>query len=156
MATIVIVPGSFCPSHCYETLVDSLSGRGISSIVVSTPSVGPRPGGLPPATMSDDAAEIVRTVEPLLAEGKKVILFTHSYGGIPGTQSLDRLSLKARAAQGKTGGIETLVYLTSAVLPVGMSNWDASGGELPDFVTIQVPVLRSRMTAVETDRNFEG
>lgn len=136
MATIVIVPGSFCPAECYKNQTDSLARHGISSVVVATPSVGRREAG--PATMSDDADEIVRVVEPLLADGKKVVLLTHSYGGIPGTQSLERLSQKARSAQGKSGGIETVIYLASVVLPVGMSSWDMSGGNIPDFVTVEV------------------
>jgi hypothetical protein len=90
--------------------------------------------------MSDDADEVVRVVEPLLAAGKKVALLTHSYGGVPGTQSLERLSSKARAARGMTGGVETIVYLTSVVLPTGMSNFDTFGDKIPEFLTVEVTI----------------
>lgn len=136
MVTVVIVPGSFCPVECYKNQIDSLTRHGISSVAVSLPSVGRRDAG--PATMSDDADEIVSVVEPLLADGKSVVLLTHSYGGVPGTQSLERLSQKARAAQGKAGGVETIIYLASVILPVGMSNWEVSGGNIPDFLTVEV------------------
>ncbi|KAK9781136.1 hypothetical protein SCAR479_04957 [Seiridium cardinale] len=135
MATVVIVPGSFSPTHSYDIQTESLSRHGIPSVVVSTPSVSRWGKDVPPATMSDDADEIVRVVEPLLAEGKKVVLLAHSYGGVPLTQSLERLSRKARSAQGKSGGIESVIYLTAIVLPVGASNVDGLGGKLPEFVT---------------------
>lgn len=139
MATIVIVPGSFSPPSNYDTLSETFKRHGISSVVVTLQSAGRRGDGLGPATLSEDADEIVRVVEPLLAEGKKVVLFTHSYGGLPGTQSLERLSQKARAAKGQQGGIETVIYLTSVVLPVGVSNMEASAGaKVPDFLHVEV------------------
>ncbi|RBA18001.1 hypothetical protein FPRO05_11019 [Fusarium proliferatum] len=110
--TVVIVPGSFAPSKHYRVFTESLERHGIDSRVIDTPSVGKR-GNLPPATMSDDADEITNVVSKLLGEGKEVILMTHSYGGIPGTQSLSKLSRKAREAGGKQGGVDKIIYLAS-------------------------------------------
>ncbi|KAM5345129.1 hypothetical protein ACJ41O_010991 [Fusarium nematophilum] len=112
MAVVVIVPGSFAPAKHYSVLTNSLAENGVESVVIDTPSVGRREG-LPPQTMSDDVNEIVRAASKLLDEGKDVILMTHSYGGIPGTQSLEKLSRKARSAAGQSGGVDKIIYLTS-------------------------------------------
>jgi pimeloyl-ACP methyl ester carboxylesterase len=135
--TVVIVPGSFAPSKHYRVFTDSLERHGIDSRVIDTPSVGKR-GNLPPATMSDDAEEITNLVSKLLDEGKEVVLMTHSYGGIPGTQSLSKLSRKAREAEGKKGGVDKIIYLASVVLQPGVSNLDAFGSALPGFLDLKV------------------
>lgn len=137
MATVAIVPGSFSRPVSYQTLSDKLTQHGIQSVIIDLPSVGRR-DGKPPGTMTDDVNEISRVVSALADEGKEVILMTHSYGGIPGTQSLEKLSHKARSSEGKPGGVKKVVYLTSVILQVGVSNFEMSGGALPDFVTVGV------------------
>jgi surfactin synthase thioesterase subunit len=138
LPTLVIIPGSFSAVKNYDVLVASLASHGVTSvIVVDLPSTKRRPDA-PPATLTDDANEIVRVAEPLLDAGKSLVFLTHSYGGVPGNESLQRLSAKARAAQGKPDGIENHVYLSSIALPVGVSNLAVSGGVLPDFVTREV------------------
>jgi surfactin synthase thioesterase subunit len=135
---LVIVPGSFAPTKMYDEFVESLKSHDIKTIVINTPSVG-RKEGRPPATMSDDAQEISNVVSKLLDEGEQVVLMTHSYGGIPGTESLKTISRKARESEGKEGGVDKIVYLTSVVLQPGTSNFDAFGGNLPDSLTVEVP-----------------
>ncbi|KAJ3550350.1 hypothetical protein NM208_g27 [Fusarium decemcellulare] len=135
MSVVVIVPGSFAPAKHYNSYVQNLAQHGIEAVVVDTPSVGRREG-LPPATMSDDVNEIVKVVEGLLDDGKDVVIITHSYGGIPGTQSLEKLSRKQRSATGKTGGVDKIIYLASVVLQPGTANLDLFGPNLPDFLTV--------------------
>ncbi|KAF4951700.1 hypothetical protein FSARC_12851 [Fusarium sarcochroum] len=134
--TVVIIPGSFAPAKLYHVFAQSLQQHGIDSRIVDTPSVG-RQGILPPQTMSDDVDEIVRVVSKLTGQGKEVVLMTHSYGGIPGTQSLSKLSRKVREAQGKQGGVRKIIYLASVLLQTGVSNLDAFGSNLPDYLTIK-------------------
>jgi pimeloyl-ACP methyl ester carboxylesterase len=134
--TLVIVPGSFGPAKMYDGFVETLKHHDIKTVVISTPSVG-RKEGRPPATMSDDAQEISNVVSKLLDEGKNVVLMTHSYGGIPGTESLKTISREAREKEGKDGGVDKIVYLTSMVLQPGTSNFEAFGGALPDFLTME-------------------
>lgn len=136
MATIVIAPGSFIPASSYDKQIASLTAAGIPAQAVDLPSVGPRAEGA--ATMTDDVDAIVRVVEPLLDAGTQVVLMTHSYGGIPGTQSMQHLSKKSRAAAGKTGGIDTIIYLTSLILSVGMSSTDMMGEDLGGRATLKV------------------
>jgi pimeloyl-ACP methyl ester carboxylesterase len=142
--TLVIVTGSFAPAHMYDGFVESLNRQNVKAIVISAPSVG-RKEGRPPATMSDDAEEITNVVSKLLDEGKPVVLMTHSYGGIPGTESLKNISRKAREAQGKEGGVDKIIYLTSVVVQPGTSNFDAFGGAFPDSLTIEVNEKRRNM-----------
>lgn len=151
MATIVLVPGSFAPAALYADFVEVLKKAGLDTIVVDTPSVGRREGK-GPATMTDDANEISKVVLPLVDQGKEVVLVAHSYGGIPTTQSLETLSQKARSAQGKSGGVRKVVYLTAVVLQAGMSNFELFGGAMPDFVSVNVSISKVRFST----RNFPG
>ena len=135
--TLVIVPGSFGPAKLYDLFVESLTRQGIPSEVVELPSVG-RKQGVPPKNMSDDANEIIKVASKLLDEGKEVAIMTHSYGAIPGTQSLKGLSTKARQAEGLKGGVDKIIYLASVVVEVGVSNLDLFGDNLPDSIKIEV------------------
>ncbi|RGP73106.1 hypothetical protein FLONG3_6421 [Fusarium longipes] len=116
MATIVIIPGSFAPPSLYKPLAQSLAQHGLPFEIVDLPSVG-RKEGKEPATMSDDVDEIVSVVEKLLNEDKEVALLAHSYGGVPGTQSLEKLSQKARQSEGRTGGVSKIIYIAGVALP---------------------------------------
>ncbi|KAI9147425.1 putative hydrolase R7 [Paramyrothecium foliicola] len=138
---LVLVPGSFAPTKLYDVFTETLRSHGIESKVVDTPSVGIRED-LGPQSMSDDVTEIVKVVSEVLDKGKKVVLMTHSYGGIPGTQSLQQLSRVSRESAGKQGGVEKIIYLTAIVPPVGMGNLDLFGSNLPDFLTIDDDYMR--------------
>lgn len=135
MATVVVIPGSFAPPSMYDSLVESLSRSGIQSEVVDIPSVGRRQDKAP-ATMIDDVKEIVSVVERLLEQDREVAILTHSYGGVPGTQSLEKLSCKARQAEGKKGGVGKIIYMSAVVLPVGGSVLALL--EAPEFLKIEV------------------
>lgn len=136
MTILAIVPGSFAPVVLYDDWVAHLAEHGVRSVVIGLPSVG-RSEGKPSKTMTDDVNEITKVVSGLLDSGEDVVLLTHSYGGIPGTQSLETLSQKARQAVGKSG-VKKIIYMTSVVLPVGTSNLDAFGSNFPDSIKIEV------------------
>lgn len=135
---LIIVPGSFAPTEMYTDFVKTVHATNAFEHIKVVPlnSVGRKPAGQSPGTMAGDVTAIVGVAEPLLDSGKEVIMLTHSYGGIPGTQSLEKLSSKARKAAGKTGGIEKVIYLTSVILPVGMASSDITGGVYPDYVDV--------------------
>lgn len=135
MTVLVIVPGSFAPTVLYDDWIADLAKNDVRAVIVDLPSVGPREG--PARTMTDDTNEITRVVEGLLDQGDEVVLLTHSYGGIPASQSLETLSHKARQKQGKKG-VEKIIYMTSVILPVGTSNFEAFGPSLKAVVTIDV------------------
>ena len=119
--TIVLVPAAFTPPEVYFGFVSAMQKHGLETVVVSLPSVGFREDGRAPGTMSDDAAEIARVVTDLYDnQGRQeLVLLTHSYGGIPASESMKFVSTKNR--NGKMG-IDRIIYLASIVLPVGVSN----------------------------------
>jgi len=135
MATVVIIPGSFATPTLYEPLTQSLARDGVQSQIVDLPSVGRREGK-EPATMTDDVNEISSVVEKLLDEDKDVVLLAHSYGGVPATQCLEKLSQKARQAEGKKSGVSKIVYLAGVALPVGGSVMSLL--QPPEFLIIEV------------------
>lgn len=121
MATHVhIVPGSFTVPRFYIPLRDAVIAAGYEASITPLLSAGKRDGH-PPATMEDDAQHIRKANEALLKQGKDVVLVMHSYGGIPGTESVEGLLKTEREAAGKAGGIIRLVYLTALAPEVGRS-----------------------------------
>ncbi|KAJ9301228.1 hypothetical protein DTO271G3_1363 [Paecilomyces variotii] len=116
--SIVIVPGSFCPAFLYEPFAENLRKFGYESIIGELPSVICEPPQ-PAATMAEDAAAFHRIIERLCDEDKRVVILTHSYGGIVGNESANGLSKKDREKQGRKGGVIKIVYLTSIVGEVG-------------------------------------
>lgn len=137
MTVIAIIPGSFAPALMYNDFVDGLKQHGIRSVAIELPSVGHREGR-PAQTMTDDKNEIIRVVGGLLDDGEDVVIMCHSYSGVPTSQSLEKLSEKARKAEGKKG-VRTVVYTTSVILPVGASMFEGfmSSGA-PSSITVDV------------------
>jgi pimeloyl-ACP methyl ester carboxylesterase len=76
-------------------------------------------------------------LDPLAADGKSIILFMHSYGGIYGPQALEGLSRSERAQEGKPGGVIAMVFVAAFVAPRGVSAVAAmefDQNNLPDWM----------------------
>ncbi|KAK7726333.1 hypothetical protein SLS57_003419 [Botryosphaeria dothidea] len=71
--------------------------------------------------MEEDAECIRAATEGLVEQGEDVVLVMHSYGGIPGMQSVEGFSRAERERAGKAGGVVKLVYLAAVVPEVGQS-----------------------------------
>lgn len=106
--SIIIVPGSFSPSTYHTTIVDQLKSHSYEAVALDYPSIGHR-DPRPAATIEEDAAYIRNVTSKLADGGKDVILVSHSYGGIPATESTKGLSKEERKAAGKQGGVRNLV-----------------------------------------------
>jgi pimeloyl-ACP methyl ester carboxylesterase len=133
----------------YNHVRSLLEAKGYPTVGVPLPSVGST------ATMADDAVAIHAVTAHLVAEGKRVVLVMHSYGGIPGTESARGLAWRKRTAfgggnegkggdklSGSEGGIVALVYLAAYLLSEGMSVMSfASGGGMPEWLTVEVCVF---------------
>ncbi|KAI0114053.1 Alpha/beta hydrolase fold-1 [Nemania sp. FL0031] len=119
--SMIIVPASSALPLFYETVISGITQHGHDIQVLHIPSVGLVTGARPgkPPTMYDDAAFIAAHVTDLADAGRDVLLITHSYGGTPATESVRGLSKRDRLAQGKSGGIVGLAYMTSLVPEVG-------------------------------------
>lgn len=136
--TIIIVPGSFSAARIYDNLINALHALSYQAVVSDLPSAS----RLPPASaasMADDAEHFHGIAESLADEGRDIVIVTHSYGGIPGTEAAKGLAKTDREAEGKKGGIVRLVYLTSVVPPVG-GTLISTLGELSEAITINVCV----------------
>jgi pimeloyl-ACP methyl ester carboxylesterase len=142
--TIVLIPSSFCPSALlWDKTVDILHSSGYDTIAIELPTVGP-PSTAPGKTMLDDAAQIHGIVEALADEGKDVMLVMHSYGGIPGTQSVHGLSRKERSQQGKAGGVVRLIYISALLINEG----ETSNDSLAPFTSGPPPFFRPAVSCI--------
>ncbi|GAB1216039.1 hypothetical protein ATERTT37_005241 [Aspergillus terreus] len=120
--TILFIPGSLALPEFYSSILDPVAEAGYDVKALHLPSVGPtggQGGACPPPSMEDDAAFIASHVRDLVDQGKDVIIFAHSYGGIPATQSTKGLSKHERQQQGKPGGVVRLAYITALVPDLG-------------------------------------
>ena len=90
--------------------------------------------------MLDDAAHLHGIVEHLANDGKDVVLVMHSYGGVPGTQSVNGLTRQERSEQGKQGGVTDLVYITGFLVNEGQNVVDSITpfSKLPEFFRFSV------------------
>lgn len=79
-------------------------------------------GGPTSTTVSDDAAYIQkRYLDDLISQGKEVVVVMHSYGGIPGTESVKGRTCRDMAAQAKKGGVVALIYMAAFLISAGQS-----------------------------------
>lgn len=122
MLTLRIVPAASALPVLYENVVKAITVHGYDIKVLHIPSVGLVTGARPgePPSMFGDAAFIAAHVTDLADAGHDVLLITHSYGGVPATQSVEGLTKVERGKTGKQGGIVGLAYMTSLVPEVGM------------------------------------
>ena len=134
---ILIVPGSFSPRHLYAGIIIHLESHGYETVFAQYPSIGRR-DPLPPATMAEDATYVSRIAGKLADAGKSIVMVTHSYGGIVGSESTKGLGKSEREAASKPGGITRLLYITSLVPRMGESLTDIMGSEVASFIRMEV------------------
>ncbi|KAI1864595.1 uncharacterized protein JN550_008882 [Neoarthrinium moseri] len=141
--TILIIPGASATPELYESFVSAVVQRGYDIEALPIPSVGNANGsnGAPP-TMYDDVTFIQSRIAALSDAGKDVIIVTHSYGGVPGTQCVQGFSKKERQSNGLEGGIIGLAYITSLIPELGQP-----------AVSVQasIPEERKVPTAIDAD-----
>ena len=141
--TVVIVPGGWHSSNAYERLASCLQKAGYPTVTTKLPSLSPHEPSK--CDCRSDAASVRKQLLPLIEdEGKDIIFFCHSYGGIPAGGAAYGLSKSARKNQGKTGGVLGLIYLTAFVVPEGESLVNYLGGKHPPYyLADNVCILRS-------------
>ncbi|KAK9422878.1 putative Alpha/Beta hydrolase protein [Seiridium unicorne] len=134
---VIICHGSYHTPEPYGPLTDALKAEGIDAYCPQLPTadlsklnVGdvnnpdfdrePPPGGYPQG--DEDVAAIAAVLNPLIEEGREVLLIGHSSGGWAATQvAKTELQAKDRKAKGKTGGIIGILYMGAFIIPVGQS-----------------------------------
>lgn len=128
--SIILVPGAATLPEFYDNVTLPVAAAGYEIKTLHLGSAGLRGGegrDSPPGTMYEDAALIANEVSALADQGKDVVIFAHSYGGIPSSQSTKGLSKKERQEQGKPGGVVQLAYLTALVPALGATGMEISG-----------------------------
>ena len=121
--TILLVPGAWHSPACFSTISEKLQAHNYQTVPVTTPSVGTS------APFSADVAAIRAAITSAADAGEDVMLFMHSYGGVPGSNAVEGLRKEDRAKQGKKGGIVRLVYCCAWMLGEGESIIETVGGD---------------------------
>jgi len=133
--TILFVPGAWHLPAGFDAVRELLKPLGYPTEAVALPSIGAEP---PTKTLEDDAAVTRAAIEKLADAGKKVVVVTHSYGGVVGSCAVEDLGFATRKAAGKVGGVINFVYLSAFALPKGVSLLDALGGNPLPWMKIKV------------------
>jgi hypothetical protein len=115
--TIVLIPGAWHAGSTYEPVAALLRAQGYPAETLTLLSAG----GPPSTSVAEDAEHIRKTLEPLIEQGKEVVLALHSYSGVPGSECVKGLTRKELEAQGKKGGIVAMVFVAAFLLPAGHS-----------------------------------
>ncbi|KAH9204328.1 Alpha/beta hydrolase fold-1 [Leptodontidium sp. 2 PMI_412] len=116
--TILFVPGAWHFPAGFDGVRELLKPLGYATEAVTLPSIGAEP---PTKTLADDSAHTRATIEKLVDAGKKVVVVTHSYGGVVGSCAVEDLGFAQRKAASKEGGVINFVYLSAFALPKGMN-----------------------------------
>ena len=124
--TIVFVPGAHHGPEHFSPIISLLEQQSYPSVAVSLLSIGIE---AETASLSEDVFAIREVLARLVeAEKKDVVLVIHSYGGVPGCQTIRGLDKETRVAEGKEGGIIHCVFLAALLVPKGETLVGAVGG----------------------------
>ena len=142
--TIVLFAGAFAnPSWCFKKIAPYFNKAGYPTVYARVPSLCASAGD--EISCARDAETSRNSVLLPLIEGeqKDVIIFAHAYGGVVGGGAAVGLSKKARAAEGKDGGVVGLVYLAGNLVSEGETLFQFLDGIHPDF--IKTPNVSNRI-----------
>ncbi len=150
--TVVFVPGAFASASCFDDLAARFRKIGYATAYADVPSLNPTD---PTAVSASKDAEHVRNnvILPLVDEGKDLIIFVHSYGGVVGGTAAAGLSKTSRLQEDKAGGVIGLLYLVGNIVGQDETLLQAVGGAYPPFIKQNyVCYRRIRMIECLTDR----
>ncbi|CEJ55038.1 hypothetical protein PMG11_01316 [Penicillium brasilianum] len=113
---VVIVPGSYHRPFHYRKVADPLRAQGYEvlsfDLAVCGESVDPE------LSFFDDAAVVREHLLPLLDQGKKAVVVSHSYGSLPVSALVEGLTVAERTEKGLEGGIAAVVNIAGFVFPI--------------------------------------
>jgi len=114
--TIVLVPGAWHYPQCYDLLVDRLHKHDYETRAVKLKSViaaeEPRV-----ESRQEDVDAVREVIQPLIEQGKEIIVLGHSYGGTVISEAASGLGKK----NNDTGGIVHLIYCCAFLINEGDS-----------------------------------
>lgn len=135
---IILVHGAWHYPAYYRKLIHPLRVQGYTVLAPTNASVG-IDDSIAGKTYKDDVKRIHEVLLPHLDGGREAVMVCHSYGGIPGTASLEGHTVMERAAKGLKGGVKSILYIAAAVLPQrGMSLASLLPNGYPDYYRKEV------------------
>ncbi|KAJ5425275.1 hypothetical protein N7465_000345 [Penicillium sp. CMV-2018d] len=138
MTTILFVPGAWIAPAFYRPFLQALTVAGYDTHFAGYPSFNPEDPTT--TTCQADTDAITVTLKSLVEdEGKDVVVFMYSYGGMPGAAAATGLAKSQRAQEGKVGGVIGLIFLAAFLVPEGLSCSGFQGGDLPPWVLVNQP-----------------
>ncbi|KJR86843.1 uncharacterized protein SPSK_02707 [Sporothrix schenckii 1099-18] len=113
---VLVVHGAWHRASHYTKLVEPLREAGYTVVVPALPSAGSEP---PTAnhTLDDDIETIQSAIQPFMDAGRELVAVLHSYGGIPGTDSVVGHTIQDRRSKGLRGGVKAVIYIAAFAPP---------------------------------------
>ncbi|KAK8034592.1 hypothetical protein PG993_009587 [Apiospora rasikravindrae] len=135
--TIAICSGAWPLELFFQPLIQAFHAIGqdaICKVPQSYPAADP---DSPPERNYDSVFLRAHVLDPLLEEGREIVVFMHSYGGVYGPESLEGTSKKERMSKGLQGGVVAVIFAAAYVASKGVSAIDTMGldpDNLPDYL----------------------
>lgn len=127
----VLAHGAWHPAWLYAPLKEALAKLGYALIVPPLPTMGTDAKDI---AWDADVEKILQATGPLFAQGRKVILIGHSYGGIPACIATRGRGVSERQARGLEGGFLHIAFLCAFAMPSkGISQVDLMQNNLPPW-----------------------
>ncbi|KAL2833798.1 Alpha/beta hydrolase fold-1 [Aspergillus cavernicola] len=126
---IFVIPGAYHRPFHYRKIVDPLRAQGYEVICLDHVVCGDDVD--PEATFFDDAANIQEKLIPLLDEGRKAIIVSHSYGSLPTTAVVEGQTMAERSGRGLKGGIVGVINIAGFTFPVRNKNIMGEDNDIP-------------------------
>lgn len=129
--TLIFVPGAWHPPSCYSQLIDILANppHNYKCLCVTLPSVDSAVGSPSRQSFQPDIDEVRQAIQNELSNLTEVILITHSYGSIVGSEALKPFRQSELVKWLVIGGF---------LLDVGESAVTMREGTIPPLWDIQV------------------
>ncbi|KAJ5395157.1 uncharacterized protein N7487_009460 [Penicillium crustosum] len=143
MTTILFVPGAWIAPSFYQPFLQALKVAGYDIHFAGYPSFNPEDPTTTTCQADTDAIAVI--LKSLVEdEGKDVLVFMYSYGGMPGAAAATGLAKSKRAQEGKSGGVIGLLFL-AAFLP--SANLNTADDPINYFAADVDPALTQALTA---------
>jgi pimeloyl-ACP methyl ester carboxylesterase len=121
--------------NVFDAVRTRLEALGFLSECPAHPSIGAEP---PSLMLEDDVSSLRGVVTALADEGRDIIVVGHSYGGVVASCAVEGLAKPVRAANGKRGGVVSVVYLAAFALDKGQSLLGLLGGKVLPWMKVEV------------------
>ena len=115
-AVILLVHGAWHRPIHYIHIIEPLRAMGYTVVAPSLVTAG-FDKSTSEMTIADDVKVIRDAMATYLDRDDEIVVVCHSYGGLPGTDSVIGQTITERRERGLAGGIKTVVYLAAFAPP---------------------------------------